>query len=135
MSVPKTAVQRLEKWKMVLAQYEHIFMHSSGERNCWRDLLSRWVNVPAVDVRAAVVFASSAPDETTPPKDTIREVRQQATAGLSAMVSGAFSFTTAVGHTTTTRISFACGWMVETGCGSRNEQRKCRRASWYMRSH
>ena len=50
-------------------------MYISGEHNCGRDLLSRWVNVPAVAARAVAVFASSAPDETMPSKDTIREVQ------------------------------------------------------------
>ena len=58
------------------------------------------VSIPAVDVRAVAVFASSASDETVPSKDAIREVQQQARAGLGAMVSGAFSFTTPVGRAT-----------------------------------
>ena len=63
-SVPKTAAQRLENWKMALARYDYTIMQISDERNSWGDLLSRWVNVPAVAVRAVAVFASSAPDET-----------------------------------------------------------------------
>ena len=73
--MPKTAAQRLENWKMILAQYDYTIMHISGERNCWGDLLSRCVNVPAVAVRAVAMFASSAPDETMPSKDAIREVQ------------------------------------------------------------
>ena len=46
------------------------------------------------------VFTSWAPDETLPSKDAICEVQQQARAGLGAMVSGASSFTTPVGHAT-----------------------------------
>ena len=34
-SVLKTAAQRLENWKMALAQYD--YMHVSGERSCWGD--------------------------------------------------------------------------------------------------
>ena len=49
---------------------------------------------------SVAVFASSASDETMPSKDAIREVQQQARAGLGAMVSGAFSFTTPVGRAT-----------------------------------
>ena len=49
---------------MVLARYNYTIMRISGERSCWGDLLSRWVNAPVVAVRAVVVFASSAPDET-----------------------------------------------------------------------
>ena len=77
-------------------------MNIFGERKYWEDLfkekLSRWVNVPAVDVRAIAVFASSTPDETMPSKDAIREVQQQAGAGLSAIDSGASSLSTLVGH-------------------------------------
>ena len=51
-SVSKTAAQRLEQWKAVLGQYDYSIRHIAGERNCWGDLLSRWVNVPAVSVRA-----------------------------------------------------------------------------------
>ena len=64
LSVSGTAAQRFEDWKMVLAQYDYTIMHISGERNFWGDLLSRWVNVPAVVVRAVVAFASSVLDET-----------------------------------------------------------------------
>ena len=85
---------------MVLAQYDYKIMHISGERKCWEDLLSRWINVPAVAVRAVAVFASSAPDETMPSKDAICEVQQQARAGLGAMVSSASSFTTLFGRAT-----------------------------------
>ena len=99
-SVPTTAAQRLENWKMVLARYGYTIMHISGERNCWGNLLSRWVNVPAVAVRAVAVFASSAPDETMPSKDAIREVQQQARAALGAMISCASSFTIPVGLAT-----------------------------------
>ena len=73
-------------------------MHTSGERSCWGYLLSQWVNAPAVAVRAVAMFASSAPDETMPSKDAIREVRHQARAGLGAMASGVSSFTTPVGR-------------------------------------
>ena len=51
-------------------------------------------------VRAVAVITSSAPDETWPSKDAIREVQQQARAGLGAMVSGASSFTTPVDRAT-----------------------------------
>ena len=99
-SLPKTAAQRLENWKMRLAQYDYTIMYISGERNCWGDLLFQWVNVSAVAVRTVAVFASSAPDETMPSKDVIREVQQQARTGLGVMVSDASSFTTTVGRAT-----------------------------------
>ena len=70
-SVPKTAAQRLENWKMVLAQHGFTIMHISDDAIIGGDLLPRWVNVPAVAVRTVVVFVSSAPDETMPSKDVI----------------------------------------------------------------
>ena len=60
--VTKTAVHRSDIRKMVLAQYDYTIMHISGEHNYWKDLLSRWVNVPAVAMKAVAVFASSALD-------------------------------------------------------------------------
>ena len=81
---------------MVLAQYDYTIMHISGERNCWGNLLSRWVNVSSVAVRTVVVFAGNAPDETLPSKDITPAVQQQARAGLGATVSAASSFTTLV---------------------------------------
>ena len=51
-------------------------------------------------VGGVVVFASGAPDETMSSKNSIREVQQQARAGLSAMVCGVSSLTTPVGHAT-----------------------------------
>ena len=93
-SVPKTAAQRLESWKIVLAQYDYRIMHISGEYNCWVDLLPRWINVPAVAVRVIAVFASSVPDQTLPSKGTIREVQLQQQAGLDVIVSGASSLIT-----------------------------------------
>ena len=84
----------------MLARYDYTIMHISGERNCWGDLLTRWVNVPAVAVRAVVVFASSAPDDTMPSKDAIDEVQHQARAASDAMVRGASSLTTSTGRAT-----------------------------------
>ena len=102
----------------MLAYYDYRIMHYSGEHNCWADLLSRWIKVPAVAVRAVVVFASSSPDETTPSKDAIREVQQQARASLSAMLNGAAFGTCskqlpqwlpeALGNISTSCLSFGC---------------------------
>ena len=83
---------------MVLEQYDYTIMNISGERKCWGDLLSLWVNVWAMAGRAVAVFVGSALDDTMPSKDSIHEVQQQARAGLGAMVSGAF--TTPVGRAT-----------------------------------
>ena len=85
---------------MVLAQYDFTITHISGERNCWENLLSRWVNISAGAVRTVAVFASSTMEETMLSMGVIREVQQQARAGLGAMVSGSSSFTTQVGRAT-----------------------------------
>ena len=85
---------------MVFSKYDYTIMHISGESNCWGDLLSRWVNVPAEVMQSVAVFAKSAPDETMPSKDAICEVQQQPRAGLSTMIRCASSFTTPVGHAT-----------------------------------
>lgn len=61
-SLPGTTVQRLELWKMVLAQLQYYsIMHISCERNCSGNLLSTLVIVAAVKVRAAVVLARNVP--------------------------------------------------------------------------
>ena len=56
-SVSKALAQRLEGWKCVLGQYRYTICHIPGDRNSWGDLLSRWVSVPALPVRAVVVFS------------------------------------------------------------------------------
>ena len=81
-SVPKTTAQRLEHWKAVLGQYDYTIQHISGERNCWGDLLSRWVNVPAVSVRSAAVFMPSAPDSALPSKQAVRAVQHDTRVSL-----------------------------------------------------
>ena len=60
---------------MVLSHYDYTIMHISGERNCLGNLVSRWINVPAVAVRAVAVFVSSVPDETKPSKNASREIQ------------------------------------------------------------
>ena len=47
----------------VLGQYDYTIVHIAADRNCWGDLLSRWVTVPSVSVPATAVYAASAPDE------------------------------------------------------------------------
>ena len=44
-SVAKTTVQQLDQSKAVFGQYDCAIVHIAGERNCWGDLLSRWVTV------------------------------------------------------------------------------------------
>ena len=43
---------------------DYTIMHIAGDRNCWGDLLSRWVTVPWVSGHASAVNAASEPDET-----------------------------------------------------------------------
>ena len=57
-SVSKALAQRLEDWKGVLGQYRCTICHIPGDRNAWGDLLSRWVSVPVLPVRAVAVFLS-----------------------------------------------------------------------------
>ena len=72
-SVSKAATQRLENWKMVLCQYDYVIKHIAGERNCWGDLLSRWVKVPRGNIRSIAVFAGSEPDDIMPSKEVIHD--------------------------------------------------------------
>ena len=71
-------------------------MHIAGDRNGWGDLLSRWVTVPSVSVHAIAVYAASAPDETLPSKQVIRDAQQASRANLGTLVSAATSCMTNV---------------------------------------
>ena len=93
-SVAKTTAQRLDHWKAVLGQYDYTIVHIAGDRNCSGDLLSRWVTVSSVSVRATAVYAPSAPDETLPSKQVIWDAR----ANPGTLASGATSFVTNVGQ-------------------------------------
>ena len=96
-SVPKTTAQRLEHWKAVLGQYDYTIQHIAGERNCWGDLLSRWVNVPSVSVRSlsvrsVAVFMPSKPDVRMPSKQVVREAQQASRAQLGDSPDSESSF-------------------------------------------
>ena len=67
-SVSKALAQRLEGWKCVLGQYRYTICHIPGDRNSWGDLLSRWVSVPALPVRAVAVFSPCDQDDSLPSK-------------------------------------------------------------------
>ena len=67
-SVSKAVAQRLEGWKCVLGQYRYTICHILGDRNAWGDLLSRWVSVPALPVRAVAVFSPCDQDDSMHPK-------------------------------------------------------------------
>ena len=92
-SVAKTAAQCLDQWKAVLGQYYSTIMHIAGDRNCWGDLLSRWVTVSSVSVCASGVHASSEPGETLPSNQAIRNVQQASRATLGTLVAGATCMT------------------------------------------
>ena len=69
--------QCLEGWKSVLGQYRYTIRHISGERNAWGDLLSRWVNVPALPIRAVAVFSPCDADDSLPSKGVIRQAQRK----------------------------------------------------------
>ena len=97
-SVAKTTAQRCDQWKAVLGQYDNAIEHIQGERNCWGDLLSRWVAVPSVRVRALAVYSPSEPDTALPSKDAIRDVQQVSRASLGSLATPVTSFTTESGR-------------------------------------
>ena len=66
--VSKALAQRLEGWKGVLGQFRYTICHIPGDRNAWGDLLSRWVSVPALPVRAVAVFGPCDQDDSMPSK-------------------------------------------------------------------
>ena len=97
-SVAKISTQRLNQWKAVLRQYDFTIVHIAGARNCWGDLLSRCVTAPSVSVRSTAAYADSAPDETLPSKQVIRDAQRASRANLGTLASGATSFMTNVGQ-------------------------------------
>ena len=98
--VAKTTAQRLNQWEVVLGQYDYTIMHIAGHRNCWGDLLSRWVTAPSVSVRVSAVYAASEPDETLPFKQVIQDAQQASRANLGTLAAGATSFMTDDGQVT-----------------------------------
>ena len=79
-SVSKASAQRLEGSQGVLGQYRYTICHIPGDRNAWGDLLSRWVRVPAVPVRAVPVFGPCDQDDSMPSKAVVRQAQQKALA-------------------------------------------------------
>ena len=71
-SVTKAMARCLENWKAVLGQYRYVTEHIPGERNCWGELLSRWVKVPRVPVRSVAVHSPCDADDSLPSVDVIR---------------------------------------------------------------
>ena len=86
--VSKTTAQRLDQWKAVLGQYDYTIMHIAGGSDCGGDLLSWWVIVPSVSVRASAVYAASEPDETLPSKQAIRDGQHALRANLGTLAAG-----------------------------------------------
>ena len=64
----------------VLGQYRYTICHIPGDRNAWGDLLSRWVSVPALPVRAVAVFSPCDQDDSLPSKAVVRQAQQKALA-------------------------------------------------------
>ena len=64
----------------VLGQYRYTICHILGDRNSWGDLLSRWVSVPALPVRAVPVFSPCDQDDSLPSKAVVRQAQQKALA-------------------------------------------------------
>ena len=93
-SVSKALAQRLEGWKGVLGHYRYTIVHIPGDRNAWGDLLSRWVSVPVLPVRAVAVFSPCDQDESMPSKAVVRQAQQKALATDGTEVE---SFESAVG--------------------------------------
>ena len=69
--------QRLENWKGVLGQYRYQIEHIPGERNCWGDLLSRWVQVPSIHIRSVALYSPCNADDSLPSLDVIRNAQRK----------------------------------------------------------
>ena len=93
-SVSKALAQRLEGCKGVLGQYRYAICHIPGDRNAWGDLMSSWVRVPALLVRAVAVFGPCGQDDSMPSKAVVRQAQQKALATDGTEVQ---SFESAVG--------------------------------------
>ncbi|MEP0580138.1 MAG: reverse transcriptase domain-containing protein [Marinobacter sp.] len=96
-TVTKTMAQRLENWKGVLGQYRYAIEHIPGDRNCWGDLLSRWVKVPTVPVRSVAVHSPCNADDSLPALDVIRASQQRSVARIGV---GVHEFSTTFGQAT-----------------------------------
>ena len=94
-SVSKALTQRLEGWKGVLGQYRHTICHIPGDRNAWGDLLSLWVSVPALPVRAVAACGRCDQDDSMPSKAVVHQAQKKALATDGTEVQ---SFESAVGH-------------------------------------
>ena len=80
----KPVAQRLQGWRVFLGQFPYTIVHTPGDENCWKDLLSRWVTRPGgpVCVNASVKYAEVffAGSDKFPTKEVVRGV-QAAAAG------------------------------------------------------
>lgn len=94
-TVTKAMAQRLENWKGVLGQYRYAIEHISGDRNCWGDLLSRWVKIPTVPVRSVAVHSPCNADDSLPSVDVIRASQLKSVARLGV---GVREFSTTFGQ-------------------------------------
>jgi hypothetical protein len=81
--VSKATSQRLARWAVMLGSFPYRIQHIAGERNVWGDLLSRWVQVPAVLRQHVLLHGESAvgltgPSATLPSVAAIIEAQQLA---------------------------------------------------------
>ena len=79
-SVSKALAQRLKGWKGVLGNYGCSICHIPGDRNAWSDLLSHWVRVPDLPVRAVAVLGPGDHGNSMPSKGVARQAQQKALA-------------------------------------------------------
>ena len=113
-TVTKAMAQRLENWKGVLGQYRYQIEHIPGERNCWGDLLSRWVQVPTIPIRCVTVYSPCNAYDSLPSLDVIRN-EQWKTVG-----DGVDSFPTTFGQATLNTVftRFGVYFQIQSGCSN-----------------
>ena len=116
--------QRLEGWKGVFSQYRYTIKHIPGDRNAWGDLLSCWVSVPALPVRAVAVFGPCDQDDSLPSKAVVRQAPQKAL-GRMARRCNLMSRPLAL-LSWTMRVCFAFMRVVDMFCGLRILTSSCR---------
>lgn len=116
---------------MVPAQVQYSIMHTSGERNCGRDLLSMWLIVAAMKARAVVAFAPFEPDDTMPLKELVRQVQQSTPQKDRTRAHGAADFMAPDGQAVKETGLSSSSWWDVTSCGYLTMRTSCNNASWY----
>ena len=130
MAVPKkdslrlALAQGLEGWKCVLGQYCYIICHIPGDRSAWGDLLSCWVSVPALTVRAVAVFSPCDQNDSIPSKAVVRQAQQKALATDGTEVQSLSRPLALLSWTM--RVCFAFMRVVDMYCGFRILTSSCK---------